>query len=100
MQRWCRELSRHNEGDELLYLPLSSDLLFAGRREERGNAELGVEGQLHHADIQVTVFKGNQSHIQVVQPPKSRRPLKAEDQYDTTILTSHPQVKKVFQTIK
>ena len=71
-------------------------MLIAGGREERGNAELSVEGQLHHADIQVTVSKRNLSHIQVVQHLKSRRPLKAEDQYDTTILTSHPQVKKVF----
>ena len=57
MQRRGRELSGHNEGDKLLYLPLSWDLLFAGRREERGDAELGVEGQLHYAHVQVTVPK-------------------------------------------
>ena len=53
MQRRRRELSGHNQGGKILQTKLKRVL--AGRREERGNAELGVKRQLHDADIQVNV---------------------------------------------
>ena len=40
-----------------------------GWREERGNAELCVQGQLHHADIQVTGSRWNPRHNTAIPNP-------------------------------